>query len=237
MLTSGDDLPGEEVRPIRLADVPPSLRHAVLAAEDHRFLEHHGFDVRGVARALWANVRAARVVQGGSTITQQLVKSRLLTRERTLDRKLREAWLAALVEWKYSKDEILEAYLNEIYLGHRGGLVVRGMGAAARGYFDKEVHQLSLGEAALLAGMIRAPNRTSPLLDRARARERRDVVLGRMRELGMIAAAEHDRARREPVQARGAAGAGQLAAYFTDHARREAEARLEGFGAARPCTS
>ena len=235
VLTSADDVPGEEMRPVRLADVPPSLRHAVLAAEDHRFLEHHGLDLRGVARALWTNVRAARVVQGGSTITQQLVKSRLLSRERTLDRKLREAWLATLVEWRYSKDEILEAYLNEIYLGHRGGLGVRGMGAAARGYFGKEAHQLTLAEAALLAGMIRAPNRTSPLLDRARARERRDVVLGRMRDLGMIATAEHDRARSEPVRARAGAGTGQLAAYFTDHARREAEARLEGgFGAAQP---
>src|SRR4029453_18869055 len=151
-----------------------------------RFLEHHGLDLRGLARALWTNLRAARVVQGGSTITQQLVKNRLLSRERTLDRKLREAWLAALVEWRYSKDEILEAYLNEIYLGHRGGLGVRGVGAAARTYYAKETHQLTLAEAALLAGMIRAPNRTSPVLDRARARERRDVVLGRMRDLGTI---------------------------------------------------
>jgi penicillin-binding protein 1B len=235
VLTSADDVPGEEMRPVRLADVPPALRHAVLAAEDHRFLEHHGLDLRGVARALWINLRASRVVQGGSTITQQLVKSRLLSRERTLDRKLREAWLAALIEWRYSKDEILEAYLNEVYLGHRGGLGVRGVGAAARAYFGKEAHQLTLAEAALLAGMIRAPNRTSPLLDRARARERRDVVLGRMRDLGMIAAAEHDRARSELVRTRAGAGTGQLAAYFTDHARREAEARLEGgFGAAQP---
>jgi 1A family penicillin-binding protein len=228
VLTSGDDVPGEEMRPVRLDDVPLALRHAVLAAEDHRFLEHHGLDLRGLARALWTNLRAARVVQGGSTITQQLVKNRLLSRERTLDRKLREAWLAALVEWRYSKDEILEAYLNEIYLGHRGGLGVRGVGAAARTYYAKETHQLTLAEAALLAGMIRAPNRTSPVLDRARARERRDVVLGRMRDLGTITATEHDRARAEPVRARADAGTGQLAPYFTDHARREAEARIEG---------
>jgi penicillin-binding protein 1B len=235
VLTSGDDVPGEEMRPVRLADVPPTLRNAVLAAEDHRFLEHHGLDLRGVARALWTNLRAARVVQGGSTITQQLVKSRLLSRERTLDRKLREAWLAALVEWRYGKDEILEAYLNEIYLGHRGGLGVRGVGAATRTYFGKEVHQLSLGEAALLGGMIRAPNRTSPVLDRTRARERRDAVLRRMRELGMITAVEHDRARAEPVRARPGAGTGQLAPYFTDHVRGEAEGRLPGrLGARRP---
>jgi penicillin-binding protein 1B len=114
VLTSGDDVPGEEMRPVRLDDVPLALRHAVLAAEDHRFLEHHGLDLRGLARALWTNLRAARVVQGGSTITQQLVKNRLLSRERTLDRKLREAWLAALVEWRYSKDEILEAWASAV---------------------------------------------------------------------------------------------------------------------------
>ena len=228
VLTSADDIPGEEVLPIRLSDVPAALRQAVLAAEDHRFADHSGLDPRGMARALWANLRAARVVQGGSTITQQLVKSRLLTRDRTLSRKLREAWLATLIEWRYEKPEILEAYLNEIYLGHREGIGIRGVGAAARAYLGKEVHQLGLADAALLAGMIRAPNRTSPLLDRQRARERRDAVLGRMRELGLISATDHDRARAEPVRARSGPGSGQTAPYFTDLVRREAESRIEG---------
>jgi penicillin-binding protein 1B len=227
VLTSGDDVPGEEVRPIRLSDAPSRLRNAVLAAEDHRFFEHHGLDHRAVLRALWANLRAARVVQGGSTITQQLVKSRLLSQERTLGRKLREAWLATLVEWRYGKNAILESYLNEVYLGHHGGLGIRGVGAAARAYLGKEVHQLSLGECALLAGMIRAPNRTSPLLDRPRARERRDVVLARMQELGMISPAERERARGEPVRARASEVSGQIAPYFTDHVRREVEGLVE----------
>ncbi|HET8529678.1 MAG TPA: transglycosylase domain-containing protein, partial [Methylomirabilota bacterium] len=105
---------GESIRPVQLADVPPVLRTAVLAIEDERFYEHGGLDPRGVLRALWANVRKGRVVEGGSTITQQLVKSRLLTPERTYSRKLNEAWLSTALEWRYSKDQILEAYLNEI---------------------------------------------------------------------------------------------------------------------------
>ncbi len=119
-----------------------------------------------------------KVTEGGSTITQQLIKNRLLTPHRTMMRKLREAWLATLVEWRYSKSQILEAYLNEIYLGQRGSLAIRGVGAASRAYFAKEVHQLTPGEAALLAGMVRAPNTYSPALNPERARQRRDVVLG-----------------------------------------------------------
>src|SRR4029077_7085977 len=153
---------GDNIRPVRLADVPPVLRTAVLAIEDERFYEHGGLDPRGVLRAVWANVRKGRVVEGGSTITQQLVKSRLLTPERTFSRKLNEAFLSTAVEWRYSKDQILEAYLNEIYLGQAGGAAVRGVGAASRAYFGKEVHQLTLPEAALLAGMIRGPNSYSP---------------------------------------------------------------------------
>ena len=123
-------------------------------------------------RALWANVRKGRVVEGGSTITQQLVKSRLLTPERTYSRKLNEALLSTALEWRYSKDQILEAYLNEIYLGQAGGAAVRGVGAASRAYFGKEVHQLTLPEAALLAGMIRGPNSYSPNTNPDRARDR-----------------------------------------------------------------
>jgi penicillin-binding protein 1B len=227
VLTSASDRPGEEYRPVRLADVPITLIQAVLAAEDHRFFDHAGLDLRGVARAAWANTRAGRVRQGGSTITQQLVKNRLLSPRRTFGRKLHEAWLATLVEWRYPKEVILESYLNDIYMGQRGGLAVRGMGAAARAYFGKEVHQLTLGEAALLAGMPRAPNIYSPAVNPERARERRDWVLGRMRELGWIADADQGAATAERVLARGTAGDGQPAAYFTDHVRQELEAVLD----------
>src|SRR2546428_215627 len=109
VLTSADDRPGEDHRPVRLADVPLVLMNAVLAAEDHRFFEHGGVDARGLLRAAWANVRAGRVLQGGSTITQQLVKNRLVGSRRTLFRKASEAWLATLVEWRYSKPPGLRA--------------------------------------------------------------------------------------------------------------------------------
>ncbi len=227
VLASAGDAPSEDFRPVRLADVPLTLLNAVLATEDQRFFEHVGFDLQALARAAWANVRARKVTQGGSTITQQLVKNRLLSSERTFARKAREAWLAALVEWRYPKAQILEAYLNEIYLGQRGALAIRGVGAAARAYFGKEVHQLSIGETALLAGMIRGPNNYSPALNHARARERRDVVLARMREAGMIAPADLEAARAEPVRTPPAIATAQLAPYFTDLVRQEVE-RLVG---------
>jgi penicillin-binding protein 1B len=228
VLTSIDDRPGEEYRPVHLGEVPITLLSAVLAAEDHRFFEHGGLDLRGVVRAAWVNLRAGRVTQGGSTITQQLVKNRLLSARRSYLRKVREAWLAALVEWRYPKERIFESYLNEIYLGQRGPLAVRGVGAASRAYFHKEVHQLTLAEAALLAGMARAPNTYSPLLNPERARERRDVVLARMLELGKIVETEYAAARREPLRVRGSGAAGQAAPYFSDRVRQEVEDLLGG---------
>ncbi|HEV8144234.1 MAG TPA: PBP1A family penicillin-binding protein [Methylomirabilota bacterium] len=221
ILTSVGDRPGEAYRPVRLADVPPVLIQAVLAAEDHRFFDHAGVDVRGLVRAAWANLRGGRVLQGGSTITQQLVKNRLLSPQRTYARKLNEAWLSTVLELRYSKERILEAYLNEIYLGQRGALAVRGIGAAARSYFGKEVHQLTVGEAALLAGMTRAPNLYSPAANPDRARERRSAVLARMRELGMLGDADVKTAEAQPVAAKPAPA--QFAAYFTDYLRREIE--------------
>src|SRR5262245_46084396 len=226
VLTSAADRPGEESRPVRLGEVPVPLLHAVLAAEDHRFFEHGGLDLRGLMRAIWVNLRAGRIAQGGSTITQQLVKNRLVGSQRTFARKLREAWLAAAVEWRYSKEQILEAYLNEMYLGQPGGLAIRGMGAAARAYFRKEIHQLTLAESAMLAGMIRAPNSYSPVLNPERARQRRDVVLGRMHELGRISDTEQATARREPIRVTGPPAPGQVAPYFTDWVRQEMEQRL-----------
>jgi penicillin-binding protein 1B len=230
ILASADDRPGEEHRPVRLADVPLVLLNAVLAAEDHRFFEHGGLDLRGMLRAAWTNFRAGRVMQGGSTITQQLIKNRLLNARRTYVRKLREAWLATLLEWRYSKEQILESYLNEVYLGQRAGLAVRGVGAAARVYFRKEVHQLTPAEAALVAGMVRAPNSYSPVVNPERARARRDVVLARMRELGTLSAADWEAARSQPVRVPPAATTAQPAPYFTDYVRLELEQRFGDVG-------
>ena len=230
ILASADERPGEEHRPVRLADVPPVLLNAVLAAEDHRFFEHGGLDARGVLRAAWTNLRAGRVMQGGSTITQQLIKNRLLGARRTYLRKLNEAWLATLVEARYSKQQILEAYLNEIYLGQRGGLAVRGVGAAARVYFRKEIHQLTTAEAALLAGMVRAPNSYSPVVNPERARTRRDVVLARMRDLGTLSGADWEAARAQPVRVPPAATTAPPAPYFIDYVRLELEQRFGDVG-------
>jgi penicillin-binding protein 1B len=232
VLASAMDRPGEDHRPVRLDEVPRALIDAVLAAEDHRFFEHGGLDVRALVRAAWANLRAGRVKEGGSTITQQLVKIRLLSPQRTLGRKLREAWLAALVESRYSKERILEAYLNEVYLGQRGPIAIRGVGAATRAYFGKEVHQLTSAEAALLAAMFRGPNSYSPAVDPTRARDRRNAILARMRDLGTLAPRDYDRARREPVRVRSLVAAGQSAPapYFVDHVRQELEQRF-GSGA------
>src|SRR5215813_13620599 len=226
VLASATDRPGEDHKPVRIEETPRVLINAVLAAEDHRFFEHGGIDLRALLRAAWTNLRAGRVREGGSTITQQLVKVRLLTPQRTFFRKLREAWLAALIEWRYSKERILEAYLNEIYLGQRGPIAIRGVGAASRAYFGKEIHQLTTGEAALIAAIIRGPNVYSPAVDPARARDRRNVVLARMRELDTISQAEYERVRRSPVRVRQLASPGQPAPYFLDHVRQELEQRF-----------
>ena len=232
VLSSATDRPGEEHKPIRLEETPQVLINAVLAAEDHRFFTHGGFDVRALVRAAWTNLRAGRVKEGGSTITQQLVKVRLLSPQRTFFRKLREAWLAALIESRYSKEQILEAYLNEIYLGQRGPIAIRGVGAAARAYFGKEVHQLTTPEAALIAAIIRGPNIYSPAVDPDRAREHRNTVLAQMRDLKMITPEEYERARRAPVQVRSLANPGQSAPYFVDYVRQELEQRFDA-GVAR----
>ncbi len=226
VLASGADRRGEDFRPVRLADVPPSLINAILAAEDHRFFEHAGLDFRGLVRAAWTNIRAGRVAQGGSTITQQLVKNRLVGPRRTFGRKLREAWLATVVEWRYSKEQILEAYLNEMYLGQRASQAIRGVSSAARVYFGKEAHQLTLAESALLAGMVRAPNSYSPVVNSERARRRRDVVLARMRELGRIGDADYAKARSEAVRVQPNLRPGQGAPYFVDYLEQEIEQRL-----------
>ena len=227
VLASATDRPGEEHKPVRIDETPRVLINAVLAAEDHRFFEHGGVDVRALLRAAWANLRAGRVKEGGSTITQQLVKVRLLSPQRTFFRKLREAWLAALVESRYSKERILEAYLNEIYLGQRGPIAIRGVGSAARAYFGKEVHQLTMPEAALIAAIIRGPNIYSPAVDPDRAREHRNVVLAQMRDLKMITPEEFERARRAPVHVRSLVSPGQSAPYFVDSVRQELEQRFD----------
>lgn len=189
----------EARRVISLADVPPHVSQAVLAMEDARFYDHEGLDPLGIARALLVNAWRGSTAQGGSTLTQQVVKNLFLTQERTLERKAREAVLAMALEARRSKDDILELYLNEIYLGQAGGVAICGIDQAARAYFGKPAERLEVGEAATLAGIVSAPNRYSPLRHPQRALERRDIALGRMADVGFLAPSDAEVLKREPL--------------------------------------
>jgi penicillin-binding protein 1B len=185
-------------RPVEFDALPEHFWRAVLAAEDARFFDHVGVDGRAVARALLANVKSGRAAQGGSTITQQLIKNRDLSPKKTLGRKMSEAVRALTLEAEYDKREILQAYLNSVYLGNMDGLAIHGVGAAAEVYFSKPVERLTLSEGALLAGMIQGPNRLTPVRHPERAAERRDWVLNRMAELGWARPQEVARAKAAP---------------------------------------
>jgi penicillin-binding protein 1B len=181
-----ESLSGDRARryPLPLVELPEHAWRCLLAAEDARFFDHSGVDAKGIARALLANVKAGRVAQGGSTITQQLVKMRDLTPKRSFGRKMSEAVRALSLEAEHDKREILAAYLNHVYYGHVQGLSVHGIGAAARAYFGKDARELDLAESALLAAIIQGPNRLSPGRHPGRAKARRDWVLSRMGDLG-----------------------------------------------------
>jgi 1A family penicillin-binding protein len=181
---------------VPLSRVSPHLRKAIVAFEDQRFADHSGIDVIRIMGAVWADIREGRKAQGGSTITQQLARQSFLTREKKLWRKLREIALARRIERMYSKDEILELYLNKVYFGD--GL--HGAEAAARGYFGKSAADLDLAEAALLAGMVNAPSVNAPTVNMSRAVGRRTLVLNTMREQGIITQAAFDRASKEEVK-------------------------------------
>lgn len=172
--------------PESIEELPQHVIEAVLAAEDARFFDHQGLSITGIFRALVANARLGRVDQGGSTLTQQLVKNIYLTHDRTVVRKIREAVLSILLEVRYEKRAILEAYLNEAYFGRSGGTELKGVGAAARAYFGVPATELSLAEAATLAGMIRSPGNLAPNQHPEAASAVRDRVLSRMVELGWL---------------------------------------------------
>ncbi|MEH6634766.1 MAG: penicillin-binding protein 1B [Halioglobus sp.] len=177
---------GEDRVLVRLDDVPETLLQGLLAVEDRRFYRHWGFSIVGIARAAFSNLRSGQVVAGGSTITQQLVKNYYLTPERTIVRKLTEVLMAVLLELHYDKDQILESYVNEIYLGQEGPRAIHGFALAARHYFDTPLQQLGLHQQALLVGMIKGPSLYNPLRNPQRAVARRNVVLDVMAEQGVI---------------------------------------------------
>lgn len=206
---------------VNVRQLKPHVIDAVLAVEDRRFFEHAGMDFWSILRALWADLRAGRVVQGGSTITQQLVKNYFLQPERNLRRKIHEALMALVLEAFYSKYEILEMYLNEIYLGQRGGVAIHGIGEAARYYFGRNVEDLSVSEAATLAGMIAGPNLYSPLSHPQESKERRNLVLKQMRLQEKLSEGDYDAARAEPLRVTMATLPVSVAPYFVDYVRQQ----------------
>src|SRR5690606_21534376 len=171
---------------IRLDQAPPYLVEALVAVEDREFFQHFGISPKGIARAAYVNIAAGGVVQGGSTLTQQLVKNFYLNSERSLVRKGTEAIMAVLLELHYSKEAILEAYLNEVFLGQDGQRAVHGFGLASQYYFAQPLHELELHQVALLVGMVKGPSLFNPRRQPERAKKRRDLVIQMLEEQGVI---------------------------------------------------
>ncbi|MSU90495.1 PBP1A family penicillin-binding protein [Rhodobacteraceae bacterium 2CG4] len=202
---------GEQYQTLRAADASPHLVNAVLATEDRRFYDHFGLDPRGIVRALVSNARAGRVVQGGSTITQQVAKLLFFENTRSLERHIKQIPVVLAMELRYSKDDILSIYLNRAYLGAGA----QGFEAAARRYFNKSARSVTPAEAAMLAGLLKAPSRYAPTSDIEAAQGRADVILGLMEEQGRLSRVEADLARALPAEL-SAAAAARAGSHFAD---------------------
>jgi penicillin-binding protein 1B len=190
---------GEDRLVLSPADVPPLLRSGIKLIEDRRFDEHHGVDAHGIARALWADIRARRLVQGGSTLTQQLVKNYFLSDEQSFTRKATEAIMAMQLEAHFSKEEILVAYLNEVYLGQDGSRAIHGFGLGSEYYFAKPLAELDAGEVAMLIGLVKGPSYYDPRKHADRARARRNLVLQQLAEAHLLETAAAQRAAANPL--------------------------------------
>lgn len=218
--------------PIRFADIPPEFIQALLAAEDDNFANHYGVDLTSLVRAATQLLKSGHIQSGGSTITMQVAKNYFLTSERSFSRKINEILLALQIERELSKDEILELYVNKIYLGNRA----YGIEAAAQVYYGKSIRDVSLAQMAMIAGLPKAPSRFNPLVNPVRSKERRDWILGRMLKLGRIDQARYDQAISEPIDASYHVPTPEVnAPYVAEMARAEmvgrfgSEAYTEGF--------
>lgn len=208
----------EKRRHVAYRDLPRIVIDAILASEDRRFFSHGGIDPLRIISALIVDIRHGDTVQGASTLTQQFVKNYFLTPERTWKRKISDAYMSILIENRLSKEQIFELYCNEVYLGQRGSFSIIGVGEAAEAFFDKSVRDLTAGEAAMIAGIITAPNRLTPLRYPERAKARRDLVLDLMAEYGMISAKERDQAKAGPLGVKPASIMNYSdAPYFVDY--------------------
>ena len=190
---------GEDRVLVQLEDIPPLLGEVIIAVEDRNFLDHHGVSLRGIARAVVTNIRSGSMVQGGSTITQQLVKNFYLTPERTLKRKAQEAVMAILLDAHYEKSDILETYINEVNLGQSGARAIHGFSLAANHYFNRDIKNLKTGQIALLVGMVKGPSYYNPRRQPERALNRRNTVLDLMAKEGLIEEGELFKLKSEPL--------------------------------------
>lgn len=215
----------EKRKIIEYKDLPQSLVDAIVVIEDRQFFEHPGINWRGIIRALIRDYQVGSFREGGSSITQQLVKNFFLKPDKTLKRKLAEAYMSVLLEQRLSKQEIMSMYCNQIYLGQRGGFSINGFGQAARAYFGKDISNLSLTESALLAGIIRSPNYYSPYSNEERARERRNLVLEKMAEAEKATRSEVEAAKKLPLGITSKVGGVDAsdAPYFIDYLMRQLE--------------
>ncbi len=218
---------GEDRELVRLEDIPRHVVDAVLMTEDRRFYSHVGIDPIRMFGAAVENAKERRIAEGGSTITQQLVKNVYLSPERTYSRKFKEVFRSFWLEAWYSKDEILEAYLNEIYLGQDGAVAIHGIARAARFYFAKDVKQLTLADGALLAAMIQGPSALSPFRHGAAARERRDLILDVMLDEGAIEAEAHASAKAQALGVKREKARTAFAAHFVGKVRADLAARVD----------
>lgn len=208
--------------------LPPQIWQAVIAVEDPHFLEHKGFDPRGIARAIYVNLKSLRLAQGGSTLTQQLVKNLMARRSKNLFRKLNELFLSVLLEFRYDKEQILERYLNEVYLGQVGSFEVHGVSQGAKLFFNKKLEQLTLAECAMMAGLIRGPAYYSPYRYLDRALERQKFVLKKMVDNGTIAEEEARQASAQRLRLAPPQPSSNKAPYFTDFVKAELIRVLKG---------
>ncbi|HET9533517.1 MAG TPA: PBP1A family penicillin-binding protein, partial [Blastocatellia bacterium] len=211
---------------VSFSDIPLNLKNALLAVEDRRFFSHNGIDWRGILRALYKDVNEGEIVQGGSTLTQQLVKNSFLTADRTFSRKLKEAAMAIILESRLSKEEIFTHYCNDVYLGQAGGFAIHGFAEASQSYFNKPISDLTLSESAYLAGLVHAPNRYSLGQDTQLAVERRNLVLNAMVETEAITREEAEAAKLEELKLQKKKSTDQYGeSYFVDYAQRFTEER------------
>src|SRR5215469_15220945 len=222
LLTEVSNEKRQKQKIVTFKDLPKDFVNATLAIEDRQFFEHPGINFRGIFRALWRDVGEGETKQGGSSITQQLVKNFFLTPEKTVRRKAQEMMMAVVLETKLSKEQIFQLYANEVYMGQSGSYSINGVGEAATTYFNKDVVNLTLPESAFLAGIIRGPSLYSPYRDPERARARRNQVLDSMVEAGFITRETGDQAKATPLKIQAKRSAlNSDAPYFVDYLQQQ----------------